>query len=59
MFFMWSNIMRHAIVIAIFLYISKQVLEKRKMCFYLLMVMALMLIHKSAILLLMLAPFFI
>ena len=57
-FFMWSNTIRHTMVIAIFLSISALVLKNKKIWLYVFVAIALMLIHKSAILLLSLVPLF-
>ena len=51
-FFMWSNIMRHTIVIALFLYVSMLMMEKKRFYIYALIIALMTTIHFSAILLL-------
>ena len=51
-FFMWSNIVRHTIVIALFLFVSRLTMEKRRFWLYALFILAASTVHFSAVLLL-------
>lgn len=50
-FFIWCNIIRHAIVISVFLLLSRCMMEKRNLLLYLFMIALLSMIHYSALVL--------
>lgn len=55
-FFMWTNIIRHTIVISLFLFLARRMMIKRNFLIYLLSILFLSTIHYSA---LMLIPFYL